>query len=134
MRWLWVCLAIAACGGDKPAAAPPKPPNNELIIGTFERKPPDGTTAIRFRADGSYRIGHDKSQIDKDPPIGAGTWKLEKDQLTLHAEQGQCADSAGAKDGTYAVVISKIGVHWKKQDDRCEKRSAYDGQTWWRVK
>ena len=134
MRVVCLCLAIAACGSEKPSALPPKAPNNELIIDTFERKPPDGTTAIRFRADGSYRIGHDKSQIDKDPPIAAGTWKLDKDQLTLHADSGQCADAARTKDGTYSVVISKIGVHWKKQQDSCERRSVYDGQTWWRVK
>ena len=133
MRWVCVCLAIAACS-EKPSAVPPKPPNNELIVGTFERKPPDGTTAIRFRADGSYRIGHDKSQIDKDPPVSSGTWKLEKDQLTLHADAGQCAEAAGTKDGTYSVVISKIGVHFKKQQDSCERRSAYDDQTWWRLK
>jgi hypothetical protein len=133
MRLVCLCLAIAACS-EKPSAVPPKPPNNELIVDTFERKPPDGMTAIRFRADGSYRIGHDKSQIDKDPPVAAGTWTLDKDQLTLHASAGQCADAAGTKDGTYAVVISKIGIHFKKQHDSCERRSAYDGQTWWRVK
>lgn len=131
-----VCLllAIAACSGSDKMVAPPKPPNNELIIDTFERKPPDGTTAIRFRADGSFRIGHDRSQIDKDPPVAAGTWKLDKDQLTLHNDAGQCADKPATKDGTYQVVISKIGVHFKKQQDSCEARGRIDGQTWWRLK
>ncbi len=43
MRTLLVCALAAACGGK--TVAPPKPPNTDLIVGKYERHPPDGTTA-----------------------------------------------------------------------------------------
>src|ERR1044071_9678413 len=44
-------LIALACGPGH-AAAPPKAPNTELIVGEYERHPPEGQTAIRFRGDG----------------------------------------------------------------------------------
>ncbi len=38
------------------------------------------------------------------------------------------------KTGTYQVVVSKIGIRFKKLDDSCAERSRLDGQTWWRIK
>lgn len=43
------------------------------------------------------------------------------------------AEAASTKQGTYKIVLSKIGVRFTKVTDSCERRSAYDGQTWWRV-
>jgi hypothetical protein len=85
-RWLCpflIAIVLAGCGGSSEhAAMPPKRPNNELIVGTFERRPPDGTTVFRFRADGSITVAHDKTKLDRDN-LATGTWQLEKDQLTL---------------------------------------------------
>src|SRR5512142_1830357 len=50
---------MSACGGSDHHALPPKKPNNELILGEFARRPPEGTTAARFRADGSVTIRSD---------------------------------------------------------------------------
>src|SRR3954470_18102213 len=106
MRPFFVLLALAACGSGKPEAGPPKRPNTELIIGSFERKPPDGTTAIRFRADGSVQLAHEKSKLDGET-LATGTWKLEQNQLTLDYQTGMCK---GGGPGTYTVVISKLGI------------------------
>jgi len=29
-------------------------------------------------------------------------------------------------------VVSRIGVHFTKVEDSCQRRAAIDGQTWWR--
>lgn len=122
---------LAGCPG--PEQQPPKRPNTDLISGVYERHKPDGETAIRFDANGSYRIAHNRFQFDVEPPVGTGTYKIDGDQLTLTADKGQCAEAPGTKQGTYKVVLSKIGIRFTKVSDTCERRSAYDGQTWWRV-
>jgi len=135
--WIWVWLValgqLAACA-DGPRAVPPKRPNTELIVGEYERHPPDGQTAVRFRGDGSVRLAKARAQLDAEPPLAAGTWKIEGGRLTLTYDQGLCADRPGDRTGVYTVVISKIGIHFTKVEDSCERRSAIDGQTWWRIK
>jgi hypothetical protein len=124
-------LVVVACGSDKPAAMPPKRPNTELIVGEFERRPPDGTTAARFRGDGSITIAHDRQELDSKP-LAAGTWKLDKDELTLSYAKGEMCPPG--QPGTYKVVISRIGIRFTKVDDACERRAKMDGQTWYRAK
>ena len=129
-RPLLLCLALSACGGDEPHAVPPKAPNDSLIVGAFERRPPVGTTAMRFRASGDVTVAKTKGELDGKPEA-VGTWSVEKDQLTLTYNTGECPD---AKVGVYKVVLSKIGIHFTKVDDTCEQRARIDGQTWWRIK
>jgi hypothetical protein len=132
-RWLAVfALALlAACGSSKPPPMPPKPPNDELILGEFERHPPDGTTAARFRADGSITVAHDRADLDRKP-LAVGTYKLDKDMLTLEYSQGTMCE-AGVS-GTYKVVVSKRGIRFTKVEDACDTRAKIDGQTWHRAK
>ena len=132
MRRLAVAaLMLAGCPGSQ--QQPPKRPNADLIAGIYERHKPDGDTAIRFEPNGAYRIAKTRMQFDVEPPVGTSTYKIEGDTLTLTADKGQCAEAAGTKRGTYKIVLSKIGVRFSKVTDACERRSAYDGQTWWRV-
>jgi len=127
-------LLAGACS-ERPAPQPPKAPNNELIVGEFERRPPDGTTAMRFLADGTFRLAKDRSQLDANPPAGSGTYALDGDKLTFTNEAGSCTDAENQKVGTYQVVLSKIGIRFTKVgEDLCERRASIDGQTWWRVK
>jgi hypothetical protein len=122
---------LAACPAPQPV--PPKRPNTELIAGEYERHAPDGETAIRFQPDGGYRIAKNHMQFDVEPPIGTGTYTIDKDTLTIEASKGMCAESAATKTGTYKVVLSKIGIRFTKINDSCERRSKFDGQTWWRL-
>ncbi|MBA3465212.1 MAG: hypothetical protein H0T46_35100 [Deltaproteobacteria bacterium] len=124
-------VLLAACPAAQPI--PPKRPNTELITGVYERHKPDGETAIRFDASGSYRVAKNRMQFDIEPPVQTGTYKVAGDQLTLIAGKGQCAESSGTKEGVYKIVLSKIGIRFTKVSDSCERRAAYDGQTWWRV-
>ena len=124
---------LAACSSP-PHAGPLKRPNTELIVGEYERHPPDGETAIRFRGDGSVRLARTRALLDTEPPLATGAWKLDGARLTVTYEKGACTDSAGDKTGIYTVVISKIGIHFTKVEDSCERRAAIDGQTWWRIK
>jgi len=110
---------------------PPKRPNNELIVGEFARKPPSGTTAIRFRGDGSVTLASRHEELDSKA-IATGTFKLDGDKLTLTYGSGELCD-AGV-EGVYNVVISKIGIRFTKVDDACERRARMDGETWYRVK
>ena len=128
MRVLAVALLLAACS-SKPEPMPPKRPNTELIVGEFARRPPVGTTAARFRGDGSVVIAHEASELDSKP-LAVGTWKLDGDKLTLVYQKGEMCD-AGV-EGTYTVVISKVGIHFAKVDDACERRAKMDGETWYR--
>jgi hypothetical protein len=128
-RWLAV-LILGACGGPSSNAVPPKPPNDALIVGAFERRKPLGTTAMRFRANGEVTVAKDKDKLDGTPDA-TGTWAVDKDQLTLTYATGECQD---AKVGVYKVGLSKTGIHFTKVDDSCEQRSHIDGQTWWRIK
>jgi len=132
MRRALVLLALAACGSSSSGPVPPKRPNNELIIGEFERHPPDGTTVARFRADGSVTIAHDRDSLDRKN-LATGSFKLEGDQLTLEYTGGEMCGGGGGP-GVYKVVISKVGIHFTKVDDACAQRAKIDGQTWFRVK
>jgi hypothetical protein len=132
MRSLWPLSLVAlqiACG--KPEPMPPKRPNTELIVGEFARKPPVGTTAARFRSDGSVVIAHEAGELDTKP-LAAGNFKLDGDKLTLSYASGEMCP-AGV-EGTYTVVISKVGIHFAKVDDPCERRAKMDGETWYRIK
>jgi hypothetical protein len=130
MRVLPVLVIVAACGSGKPDPVPPKRPNNELIIGEFERHPPAGTTAVRFRADGSVTLAHDRSKLDGET-LATGTFKLDGEQLTLSYSTGMCASDG---DGVYKVVVSKVGIRFTKVDDNCAQRSKIDGETWFRAR
>jgi hypothetical protein len=133
MRWSplpFALLLLAAC--DPKVQAPPKRPNTELIAGSYERHAPDKPLAIEFNSDGSYRIAKEKAQLDSSSNEGEGTYTVDGDSLTLEATKGMCTE-AGAAKGTYKVVLSKIGVRFTKVDDACERRSHFDGQTWWRI-
>ena len=133
---LGLALAAAACGSSPPHA-PLKKPNDELIVGDFTRRGGDGKAAIRFARDGSYRLVKDKDSFEQASPLGDGTWKMSGDQLTLSAASGQCAEAADggdARDATYKVVVSKVGVRFEKVTDGCERRATMDGQTWWRIR
>src|SRR5690349_5809797 len=125
MRVTLLLLALGACG--KPDPMPPKRPNTELIVGEFTRKPPAGTTAARFRADGSVVIAHEASELDSKP-LASGTFKLDGDQLTLTYTSGEMCPSGVA--GVYSVVISRVGIRFTKVDDACERRAKMDGETW----
>jgi hypothetical protein len=129
MRVLALAL-LAACGGGT-QGGPPKRPNNELIIGEFERRPPDGTTAFRFRADGSITVAHDRSQLD-GKTLATGTWKLDTDQLTLVYTGGDMCKPG--EEGVYKVVISKLGIHFQKVSESCDTRAKLDGQVLKRFK
>ena len=85
MRWLPLILC-AACGGGSQAVV--KRPNNELIVGSFERHPPDGTTIARFQGDGTVTVAHDKADLDRKN-LAVGQYKLDGDQLTLTYTQGE---------------------------------------------
>ena len=123
-------VLLAGCPAKQPI--PPKLPNTALIAGVYERHQPDGETAIRFEENGSYRIAKNREQFDVNPPVGTGTYRIDGDTLVMTADKGQCA--GGTKEGTYKVVLSKIGIRWTKVSDSCADRSRYDGQTWWRVR
>lgn len=123
-------LVLAACSST-PDPAPPKRPNNELVVGDFARKPPDGEMAVRFGADGTYFFVKSKAELGRTPHLADGTFKVDGDQLTFLAEKGMCAD--GASSGSYKIVISKIGIRFTKVADDCADRARLDGQTLWRL-
>jgi len=124
---------LGACASE-PRAVPPKAPNTELIVGEYERHPPQGETAIRFRADGSARLAKNRAQLDAEPALAIGSWQLDGGKLTLTYDQGICTERSEDHQGVYNVVISRIGIRFTKVSDSCERRSAIDGQTWWRIK
>ena len=133
-----VVAALSACGGGGSSgsgtthAAAIKPPAEEIIFGIYERRPPQGTTAIKIQRDGSLILAKDKGKLEDEKPLASGSWKLEKDTLTLVYSLGECAD--GARSGTYKVSVSKIGIHFAKLEDDCAVRARIDGETWWRVR
>lgn len=133
--WIRLSLAmtsLAACSSG-PQALPPKPPNPELIVGAYERHRPQGETAIRFRADGSVRLAKNRAELDGEPALATGRWRLDGARLTLTYDQGLCAERASDRTGVYDVVISKVGIRFTKVEDSCERRASLDGQTWWRI-
>ena len=130
MRRVVLLALLAACPSSTPDAVPPKRPNNELVVGDYARKPPDGEMAVRFAGDGTFYFAKTRTDLDKPPHLADGTYQVEADQLTFTASKGMCAD--GAKSGSYKVVISKIGIRFTKVDDSCADRARLDGQTLWR--
>jgi hypothetical protein len=128
MRFSFV-IAIAACSSSDTPGTTPKAPNDELIVGEFERRAP-ATTAYRFKRDGSLVVAESRAKLDDDPPLATGSWKLDENTLSLDYRSGDCAD---AGTGRYTVVISKIGIRFTKLDDKCESRAKLDGQTVWRA-
>lgn len=124
-------IVLAACGSSSSGSTVPKRPNDELIVGEFERRPPDGTTVARFRADGSITVAHDRASLDRKD-LASGSYQLDKDQLTVTYTKGDMCRAGVA--GTYKVVVSKVGIHFTKVDDSCDDRAKIDGQTWFRVK
>jgi hypothetical protein len=131
--WLGTGTACLAACSSGPHAVPAKPSNTELIVGSYERHPPDGETALRFRADGSVRLAKTKAQLDSEPLLASGSWKIDGERLTLTYDKGACSDKGSDKTGVYTVTISKVGIHFTKVEDSCERRAAIDGQTWWRI-
>ncbi|HUJ62708.1 MAG TPA: hypothetical protein VLX92_29600 [Kofleriaceae bacterium] len=129
MRPAIALVLLAACGGPRQPAT--KRPNSELIVGEFERHPPDGTTAARFGADGSVIIAHTRAELDSKT-LATGTYALDKDRLTLDYSSGEMCKGQGP--GVYRVVISRIGIRFTRVSDRCDQRSKLDGQTWFRVR
>ena len=128
MRWLALTVLVACSSSSHPAA---KAPNEELIVGEYERHPPAGTTVANFKPDGTIEIAHDRASLGtKD--LATGTFELQGDAMTLTYTGGEMCKGAGA--GHYKVVISKVGIRFTKVDDPCEQRSNMDGQTWFRVK
>ena len=128
MRPLLLACVLVACG--KPEPMPPKRPNTELIVGEFARRPPVGTTAARFRGDGSVVVAHDEKELDTKP-LATGRFSLDGDKLTLTYTSGEMCP-AGV-EGVYTVVISKVGIRFTKVDDNCERRAKMDGETWYRL-
>lgn len=128
MRRFALAVLLAACGG-KPEPMPPKRPNNELIVGEFERRHQEAHTAARFQADGSVTLASKADELDSKT-IAEGNYKLDGDKLTLVYTKGELCE-AGV-EGTYSVVISKVGIRFTKLDDACERRSKIDGETWYR--
>ncbi len=106
-------LLLAACPGPEPTSRIPKKPNDELIVGEFERHPPAGTTAYRFGLDGTFIAAKAKGELDRTPHLSEGTYKV----------------------GSYKVVISKVGIRFvEKIEDACDWRGRLAGQTLWRIK
>ncbi|MEO9157332.1 MAG: hypothetical protein ABI591_17080 [Kofleriaceae bacterium] len=131
MRWLPLVAVLAgsACGGSSHDAIT-KRPNTELIVGSFERHPPDGTTIARFQGDGTITVAHDQASLDRKN-LAVGQYKLDGDQLTLTYTEGEMCKPG--EIGTYKVVLSKIGMRFAKISDSCATRAKIDGQTWFRV-
>jgi uncharacterized protein (TIGR03066 family) len=129
MRWLPLVM-LAACGGSGSEHVMTKAPNTELIVGKFERRPPDGTTVARFQGDGTVTIAHDEASLDRKN-LAVGSYQLDGDKLTLtYASGDMCKPN---ETGNYKVVISKVGIRFTKVDDPCADRAKIDGQTWYRA-
>ncbi len=128
--WPFLVILATGCGeAEKPPVMPPKRPNQELIVGDFARKPPEGTMALRFRGNGGIAVGKDKTKLDT--PEAEGTFEIEKDQMTISFDKGELCPAD--QKGVYKVVISKLGIRFTKVDDDCEARARWDGSTFWRL-
>jgi uncharacterized protein (TIGR03066 family) len=124
-----VALSVAVGCTEKPPPMPPKAPNNELIVGEFERRHQEAKTAARFTKEGYVMVASKADELDSKA-IASGTYKLDGDQLTLTYDKGEICD-AGVS-GVYKVVISKIGIRFTKVEDPCERRAKMDSETWYR--
>jgi len=126
---------VGGCAeAEKPKIMPPKRPNDELIVGEFERRPPQGTMAMRFRANGGITVAKDKASLDKQPVLGEGTYELvEKEtQMKLTFTGGDMCTPEQV--GVYKVVLSKVGIRFTKLEDECENRARLDASTFYRIK
>ncbi len=121
-------LAVAGCS-TKPEPMPPKAPNNELIVGEFERRHQAAKTAARFTKEGYVTIASLPGELDTKP-LASGSYKLADDQLILTYDKGEMCEKG--VEGTYKVVVSKIGIRFTKVDDACERRAKIAGETWYR--
>ena len=108
---------------------PPKAPNNELIVGEFERRHQEAKTAARFTKEGYVVIASKADELDSKQ-LASGTYKLDGDQLTLTYDKGEMCERGAS--GVYKIVVSKIGIRFTKVDDACERRAKIDGETWYR--
>jgi hypothetical protein len=79
-------------------------------------------------------VAKTRAELDTDPPLASGTWKIESGKLTLTYDAGACTEREADKTGTYNVVISRVGIHFTRLEDSCDRRAKFDGQTFWRVK
>jgi len=127
MRWLALATLAACSAHSRPAT---KPPNEELIVGDYERRPPAGTTIARFKSDGSLEVAHDRASLGSHD-LATGTFDLQGDALTLTYTGGEMCKGSGP--GHYKVVLSRVGIRFTKVDDPCDQRSKMDGETWFRV-
>lgn len=128
MRAVWLIPLLVACS-TKPEPMPPKAPNDVLIVGEFERRHQEAKTAARFSKEGYVIIASNPGELDTKP-LASGTYTLDGDRLTLTYDKGEMCP-AGV-EGTYTVVISKIGIRFTKVDDACERRARIDAETWYR--
>lgn len=128
MRILILAAALAACS-TKPEPMPPKKPNNELIVGEFERRHQEAKTVARFTKDGYVTVAANPDELDRKP-LASGSYRTDGDKLTLTYDKGEMCEKG--VEGTYSVVISKIGIRFTKVDDPCERRAKIDGETWYR--
>jgi hypothetical protein len=130
-------LLLAACPGpaekEPDHSRIPKKPNNELVVGVFERHPPAGTSAFKFDNDGTFTVAKNKGELDRTPHLMEGKFTVEADKLTFETTRGECEGET--KTGSYKVVLSKVGIRFiEKLEDACEWRQRLVGQTLWRVK
>ncbi len=132
MRASWLVpmlIPILGACSEKPPPMPPKAPNDELIVGEFERRHQEAKTAARFTKEGYVTIASTANDLDTKP-IASGTYKLDGEQLVLTYNKGDMCESG--VEGTYKVVVSKIGIRFTKVDDACDRRAKIDGETWYR--
>lgn len=130
-------LLLAACSGagnkEPDHSRIPKKPNNELILGLFEKHPPAGTTAFKFDTDGTFVIAKSKVELERSPLLMEGKYTVEADKLSFETVRGECAGDHAK--GSYKVVLSKVGIRvLEKIEDNCEWRGKLVGQTLWRHK
>lgn len=122
-------IVLVGCSSSHQGAT--KRPNEELIVGQYERHPPAGTTVIDFKPDGSLEEAHDRGSLgSKD--LATGTFDLQGSDMTLTYTGGDMCKGSGP--GHYKVVISKVGIRFTMVDDPCAQRAKMDGETWFRVK
>ena len=69
-------VACAAACSTKPPPMPPKAPNNELIVGEFERRHQEAKTAARFTKEGYVTLASKADELDSKA-IASGTYKLD---------------------------------------------------------
>ena len=131
MRLSLACVVLAACGG-KPAPQPPKRAEHRAdrrhatSATRPTARPPRGSAPTARST-----IAHEKSELDSKP-LAKGSWKLDGDQLTLTYDSRR--DVPRRRAGHVQGRASKVGIHFTKVEDSCDRRAKMDGQTWFRVR